>query len=261
MLIALLAPVLIAGYLPWRPKLPGFAGVVMAALLAGGLAWGLVRGSFFQLRTADWKLPSAAAEFILRNNVPAPLFNTYEHGGYLIWRLWPRQRVFIDGRALNESVYRDYRRILYNFGGRPFEMGGPRTELLARYQIGAIVMNTFEYVTGAVYPLAVALAHPAQQEWKLVYEDPQAMVFLREPLPGIPVLPKSRLVAHLENECRTVIERDPELCLCARTLANLFLSTGDRDRARRAFALYLAQPHPPDPDAERLYRGLVLSGR
>ena len=32
------------------------------------------------------------------------LYNVYEWGGYLIWRFWPRRRVFIDGRCL---VYGD----------------------------------------------------------------------------------------------------------------------------------------------------------
>ena len=26
------------------------------------------------------------------------MFNTYEYGGYLIWRLWSQQKVFIDDR-------------------------------------------------------------------------------------------------------------------------------------------------------------------
>jgi len=80
-----------------------------------------------------------------------PLFNTYEHGGYLIWRLWPQARVFIDGRALSESIFMDYARILYNHdatGGKSAE------ELLDQYGIQAIVMNSFEYANGLVYLLA-----------------------------------------------------------------------------------------------------------
>jgi hypothetical protein len=31
-----------------------------------------------------------------------------------MWRLWPREHVFIDGRALSDRVFGDYARILYN---------------------------------------------------------------------------------------------------------------------------------------------------
>jgi hypothetical protein len=203
-------------------------------------------------------MPAGASDFLLANHVRAPLFNTYEYGGYLIWRLAPGERVFIDGRALNESVYQDYRRVLYNFGGSPAGMDGPRAEVLARYRISAIVMNAFEYVSGAVYPLAIALGQPSGTEWKLVYEDPQALVFLRRPPAGMKVLPAARVIDHLETECRLHIAREPDLCLCARTLGVILLRSGERERARRMFALYLAQPHPPDPEAEKMYAQLVL---
>src|SRR5204863_24299 len=82
-----------------------------------------------------------------------PIFNTYEFGGYLIWRLWPQQQVFIDGRALSESVFNDYGRILYNHD----DSGGPSAQqLLNRYNVQTIVMNTMEYTQGLVYLLAPA---------------------------------------------------------------------------------------------------------
>jgi hypothetical protein len=42
-------------------------------------------------------------------------------------------------------------------------------------------MNTMDYVSGALYPLALALANPVSTEWELVYDDSQAVVFLRRP--------------------------------------------------------------------------------
>ncbi len=42
--------------------------------------------------------PSGAADFLLAHDLKGRLFNTYGAGGYLIYRLYPRQLVFIDGR-------------------------------------------------------------------------------------------------------------------------------------------------------------------
>jgi hypothetical protein len=244
MLIGLLAPVLIAAYFPWKRRLPVPAHFAAVALLLGGLAWGCARGWFFQLRAAEWRYPASAAAFLSAHPMAAPLFNTYEYGGYLIWK---GQRVFIDGRALSESVFQDYRTIL---GAPPSEPA--RAVLLAKYGIGVIVVNAFEYNAGTLYPLVLALP-----DWKLVYEDAQALVFVRDVPSGMPVLDASRLLDHLDAECRLHMEHDPDLPGCARTLGDYFLRSGDRVRARRALELYLEHPYPGDTDARRAYMQLM----
>jgi hypothetical protein len=258
LLFALLAPVLIATYFPSRWRWPRFTGIAAAVLLTAGLGTGLAHGRFFQLRAAEWQYPSGAAQFLIDHRITAPLFNTYEAGGYLIWRLWPEQRVFIDGRALNESVYQDYRRILYNRGGEPEAMTGPRAEALNRYGVGAIVLDSFLYFDGRQYPLATALLAASNAEWKLVYQDAQWMVFLKQPPAGMPVLATPNPLDRLESECLAHIERAPEECACARTLGQLFLNTRDLARARRVLGVYLSHPHPPDPEVERVYGQLLV---
>jgi len=244
LLIGLLAPVLIAAYFPWKLRLPGQARFVAALLLAGGVVWGCARGDFFQFRAAEWRYPAGAAAFLTEHQIPGPLFNTYEYGGYLIWK---GQRVFIDGRALSESVFQDYRTIL---GAPPNEPA--RAALLSKYGIGTIVVNAFEYNAGTLYPLVLALS-----DWKLVYEDAQAMVFVRDLPTGAPTLDASRLYDHLDAECRLHVEHDPDLPGCARVLGDYFLRSGDRARARRALELYLRHPYPGDTDAKRAYMQLV----
>jgi hypothetical protein len=250
-LVALLAPVLIAIYWPKRLAPPDWKAAPYAAAIALTLllAWGVIGGRFFQLRAAEWRYPAGAARFLRAKNVTVPLFNTYEYGGYLIWA---GERVFIDGRALSESLFQDYRMIIGTPPGDP-----RRSQTLDRFGAGAIVMNAFEYNSGVLYPLALDLARPAQTEWKLIYEDAAAMVFARALPPGSVELPKARIVDHLEAECTLHVERDPGLPLCARTLGDLFLRSGDKVRARRALGLYLAHPIGDDPAARKAYLQLL----
>lgn len=258
-LIGFLAPVLIASYFPVKLRVPRIAAWLLPALLASVLAIGVARGSFFQLRASMWKFPAGAADYLLHNHIAGPLFNTWEEGGYLIWRLWPQQRVFIDGRALSESANRDYRRILYNLGSDIGRVTGPRAELLHRYGIQAVLTNTFEYVSGAAYPLAMALADPSSTEWQLVYDDPHSLVFLRDPRPGTPVFPNKlqRVLDHMDTECSDYIEHDPELPRCARTLADYWLRSGDRARAYRMLTLYLSHAGSSDPEAAKALQQLM----
>jgi len=251
-LVGLVAPIVIVTYMPVRKwAVPAWAP---AATIALALGVGIAGGNFFELGANNWKWPSGAADFLLSHRITAPMFNTYEHGGYLIWRLWPQERVFIDGRSLSESNFLTYARILYNHD----ESGGKSAQqLLDQYGIQVIVMNTFEYSTGAVYMLAPALADPAQKEWKLVYAGPEAVVFMRQPPEGVTPLSSLQVFDHMEAECKLHIEREPQSPRCARSLGQVFLNVGDVVRARRWLANYLHLPHESDPEAEQAFQQLI----
>ncbi len=258
LLIGFLGPILIAAWFPRRFRQPRWIGFAAIPALLALLAAGIVQGKSFQLRAALWEYPTGAADFLRAHSISQPMFNTYEYGGYLIWRLWPLQRTFVDGRALNESVYLDYRRILYNSGSPANILGSEAQKLLDSYHVRVIVMNTFEYVTGAFYPLGLALGNPATTDWKLVYDDPQSLVFMRDPPPDIAVLDKARLsIEHMEAECALHIEHEPEYPLCARSLGDLSLRAHDNERAKRMLGLYLSNSTEKDPSAEQALRNLM----
>jgi hypothetical protein len=42
--------------------------------------------------------PAAACDYIELSNISGPMYNDYNYGGYLIWRLWPKHKVFVDSR-------------------------------------------------------------------------------------------------------------------------------------------------------------------
>jgi hypothetical protein len=233
-LVGLIAPIVIVSYLPWKRALPPLAPFAAALLLIGG-GIAASAGTGFQLRAAEWRYPAGAADFLLAHHVTGPIFNTYEYGGYLIWRLWPEERVFIDGRSLSESLFQDYGRILYNVE----EAGGNNAgQLLDRYGVQTIVMNAFEYSEGLVYRLAPAMADPQQTEWKLVYDDPTAIVLMRHPPAGVAVLDSLRVLTHMEAECDLHLQHAPRAPLCARALSQVFAQVGDQARARQWYGTY-----------------------
>jgi hypothetical protein len=204
-LIGLTAPIMIAAYAPWKLRVPAATPYAFAFLLIGGLGAGIARGTFFQFHVAEWRVPKGAADFLAQHHITQPMFNTYEYGGYLMWRAWPEERPFIDGRALSEAVFQDYARILYNHDASD---GLPSADdLVARYGIQVILMNTFEATTGPLYLLAPALADPAPP--KLVYNDPQALIFAHA-APGRTALNSLDVLTHMEDECSLHLAHEPQ---------------------------------------------------
>jgi hypothetical protein len=115
-----------------------------------------------QLEAASF--PTGAVAFLAANHPPAPLFNHYNWGGYLIWKLYPQYRVYVDGRA---DVYGD------GFLNRLADMYYIRNQWKEAFQ--SIHACTLMLPPDA--PLVVALRERA--DWKSIYADKQAVILTR----------------------------------------------------------------------------------
>ena len=253
-LIGLWSPILIATYLPKAVKIGAWVELGAAVLLSAALISVAAAGRSLQLRVAEWAFPTGAAEFFRSHGLTQRMFNTYEYGGYLIWKLWPQERVFIDGRALSESLFADYGRILYFAGD---SNGKSAAQLLEQYGIEVIVMNTFEHSSGVAHTLAPALAEAENQQWKLVYADATAVVFMRHPAAGMQVLDSARVFDAMQAECDLHIEHEPQYPGCARALGLMFASVGEPANARRWLEKYLEHVRGKDPEAEAEFQKLL----
>jgi hypothetical protein len=205
----------------WPVATAGLTGL----LLLAGLQFQISGHYGFQFRGGMWKYPEAAADFILKHNLKGRMFNTYGQGGYLIWKLWPHQQVFLDGRALNEKVNADSNRIAMNAddnGGKSGE------QLLKDYGIDLIVMDGFDPVGGTAYYLPAALADPSQKEWKLVYQDIHDVIYMRNPPPDVQVLKSLDALGALEQQCEFWVKNGQPLC--SRGMVDIFGRIGDRTR-------------------------------
>ncbi len=254
--IAFIGPVMIATYLPaWKRHVPAILEFAGAAALAVMIAVRVSSGAAFQLRAAEWRYPMEAADFLIAHHVTGRMFNTYEQGGYLIWRLWPRMQDFIDGRALSETVWNDYRHIAFNADYQ----GGKTTEQLLRdYNVNTIVMNGFNFM-GKLQFLAAALADPSQKDWKFVYGDDKELIYMRNLPAGIQPLPSLSALDTLESQCNYNLDHGLA-AQCAQSLGEAFLRIGDPRRARKWVAKYLAIDSS-DPLSRRLMQRLIASGQ
>jgi hypothetical protein len=240
-LMGLVGAVLLGTYMPvFRGRIPRVAEFAAAAALLLAIASAVRDGGAFQLRAAEWILPTRAADYLQANHVTAPMFNTYENGGYLVWRLWPAERDFIDPRGLSEEAYADYNRILYYASS---DGGKSADELLKKYGIEVLVLDGFDRFTGRVHTLAAALADPAQTEWKLMQADERSMLFMRHPPAGTQPLNNLQALTSIEDACRAQIEHDATHPACAKGIADLYTMIGQTARANQWMSYYESRAH------------------
>jgi hypothetical protein len=253
--MSIAGPVIVAAYLPWKLKpLAAKWELAIALVVLAAIALPASQKRTFQLSAWEATRPAGAVRFLLAHQVTGPLFNTYEQGGYLMWYLWPQLQVFVDGRALNETVFKDYRRITYSIAA-PGEKNA--LQLLDQYGIQTIVMTGYEYFTGSPHFLIAVLADPRQAEWKLVFQDSQAMIFMRRPPPGVQALPNIAALTSMQAQCAAHINLVPDEPLCARETCKLYEHLGNLDQARAWMAYYLEHKKQPDPEAETEYQRLT----
>ncbi len=138
-------------------------------VLAGFLAFTLIRLRQVVAGQVDAEaraFPSGAISFISKNRLPGPLLNHYNWGGYLIWKVYPEYRVYIDGRTdLYGDAFMDQSGATYNLSNESWR------EPLEKWQIRSVILPPNA-------PLVSALR--CQSRWREVYDDPQAVIFERD---------------------------------------------------------------------------------
>jgi hypothetical protein len=120
--------------------------------------------------------PIAATDFIIAANLQGNIFNPYQWGGYLLWRLAPERKIFQDSRALDEQVVMDGMSTMINMRGRS---GKPLwQEIMDKYNIHVVILPKFnEYKKGELYKLTYDMV--ASPQWEILYGDQTAVVFQR----------------------------------------------------------------------------------
>jgi hypothetical protein len=137
---------------------------LLLVIVLSVVAMGVGRSVVDQPVSEAHEFPAAAADFILAQRPPQPIYNEYIWGGYLIWRLYPDYRVYIDGRAdvYGDSLVKEW-----------LEIHDGKTTWRESLDNRGIR-------TALVKPDA-ALASLLRQDssWQKVFEDEQAVIFVR----------------------------------------------------------------------------------
>ncbi|MBN1991854.1 MAG: hypothetical protein JW953_04070 [Anaerolineae bacterium] len=135
--------------------------VVMAALVK--IAIPLMPQT--SLKVEQNTLPYHAVEFVKRQQPPGPMFNSYNWGGYLIFKLWPQYPVYIDGRTdlYDDAFIRRY------IGVMVADDGWPQT--LADDGINLVFIEKNS-------TLAKFLRQ--NSAWQEIYQDEMAAIFARK---------------------------------------------------------------------------------
>ncbi len=141
----------------------GLNALLLAALLAFAMARvHLVVGR--QAETEAARFPEAAVGFLLTHHPPGPLFNYYDWGGYLIWKLYPGVPVYIDGRA---DLYGD---ALMDSFAQTYGLTNHWEAPLESWQIRTVLVPPSA-------PLASVLR--SRSGWSQIYSDPQAVILTK----------------------------------------------------------------------------------
>jgi hypothetical protein len=113
-----------------------------------------------------------AVDFIEQNKIKGPIFNNFDIGSYLIYRLYPEEKVFIDGRP--EAYPATFIQQLYI----PMQQDPSSFKAVdARYTFNMIFFSHTDQTPWATQFLTTIIRDPA---WQIVYFDEFAIILLKD---------------------------------------------------------------------------------
>ena len=109
--------------------------------------------------------PIAATEFLMREKVPGNMYNNDEFGDYVIYRSYPKYRVFFDGRAdmYGTGLMKEYGKV------SGIEQGWEK--VVEKYRITWIFYQTDSILSRYLLK---------DSNWVLIYSDEVASIFVRD---------------------------------------------------------------------------------
>jgi len=134
--------------------LPMLVLAIIAALATGRIS----------IRFPEKTTPTAAIEFLRTNPIPGNMFNNDEIGDHVIYNLYPRYKVFVDGRLdmYGTRIVKEYEEVISLQPGW--------RDVLVKYDI-----NFVFYYTDSILPRILS----SDAGWRRIYTDNVASIFLR----------------------------------------------------------------------------------
>ena len=152
-----------------RFLIPRYAVAVLLLLAVAAITFGVQNGMALRNAVNRSLFPLAALDVLGDKNIAGRIFNHMQWGGYLQWRLGENAHLYVDGRMLDSSRLEPYRHILW---ATPNGI-----ELLRREQFDVIMLPPGNRFSGERYALVDYLR--TQPEWRMAYQDRDAVVFVR----------------------------------------------------------------------------------
>jgi hypothetical protein len=109
--------------------------------------------------------PAKAVDFIMAEKVSGNIFNNEEFGDYIIYKAWPKYKVFFDGRSdmYGASLGGEYLKVARTLPGWQ--------DVLHKHQVDWVLFNTGS---------GLASLLNADPGWHLIYSDAVASIFVRD---------------------------------------------------------------------------------
>jgi len=173
--------------------------------------------------------PDDLIEFINNNELKGNIFNSYDIGGYLIWRLHPEIKVFIDNRRLVEQAFGTYKAVIS--GSTDDLFGLPEWKsILQGYGIQHIILSSLNGY-GTMPDLVLSLHN--DRDWRLLYFDKISGTMLYSKGISIPEYPKIFAYTRMLDRAlrfRSSKSGNAEIYV---TIANIYMLMGRKSEAIR----------------------------
>lgn len=191
--------------------------------------------------------PKQGVDFFIKNNLTGPIFNNFDTGSYLIYRLFPREKVFVDERpeAYPTSFFtKVYGPMLANYA--TFK------QQEAKYKFNSVF---YEYGISPYYNPNLFTSLLADSSWRLVYLDGYTIIFVKDIPSNKAIIEKFAIKSDAFNPIKItnikalynllllfqrlqwnkseiaalkqVLSLNPKDCTALQSLANAFYATND----------------------------------
>jgi len=113
------------------------------------------------------KMPVQAVDWLQKNPQDGKVFNQFVWGGYILYRMWPTETVFIDGQTdfYGEALMREYFDVI--------DLSDDWESILDTYDVSWMLIPRDETLAKYLYSVD-------DDAWHVIYEDDTAVIFRRD---------------------------------------------------------------------------------
>lgn len=131
----------------------------------------------------SWWFPQTAADFILKENLPGPIFNGYNEGGFIAFALGPKYKDYVDGRAIPFGT--DLLALSSMLKSSPPDSPAWTAEI-ARHGINTMIVPIGRFIALQFFDEFKDFC--SSDLWAAVYLDEVSVVFVRRTPENQPVI-------------------------------------------------------------------------